>query len=151
MSNPLTDVRNAVWTFLDASAALNSFIDSAEGTRYRFGESENLPVRLGADDCPALVVDPHLAEIDWESTAARVIKYRVEVRGYVATNEASQIEEFAHLAYEALVAGLPDFGVAQVEGIEFAGPAFGTYRAGAGRFSEFRLGVVARIHSEPGS
>jgi hypothetical protein len=146
MSNPLSDVRNAIWTLLDAHEGLSDFIGDREGTKYRFGDSENLPLRLGADDCPALVVDPHLAEIDWETTSGRAIIYRVEVTGYTASTEAAEIEEFAHLAYEALAAGLPDFALAAVEGVEFAGPAFGTYKTGGGRFCQFRLGVVARIH-----
>jgi hypothetical protein len=148
MANPFTDVRNAVWAHLDAHAGLVSFIESREGTKYRFGESENLPARLAADDCPALVVDPAKVDIDWESTAGRAVRYRIEISGWAHSTEAAEIEEFAYLVYEALSAGMPDFGVAAVEGVEFAGPAFETWRTGGARFSGFRLGVVTRIHSE---
>lgn len=147
MANPLTDVREGVWAALDASAALADFIDSREGTRYRFAESDNLPARLAADDCPALVVTPRLGSIDWETTSSQAVRYHVEVRGYAAATEAAQIEEFAYLVYAALVAGLPDFGVTAVEGVEFAGPAFGFGGAPNGRFAQFTLGVAARIHS----
>lgn len=147
MANPLSDVRAAIWTYLDAHAGLSAFIDDREGTRYRLGESEDLPLKLGADDCPALVVEPTLARIDWETAAARGIVYRAEVRGYVDSTAAEDIEEFAYLVYAALAAGLPDFGVAEIEGVQFAGPAFGTYRTPGARFSEFRLGVLARISS----
>lgn len=148
MANPFTDVRNAVWALLDAHAGLSDFIEAREGTRYRFGESENLPTRLAADDCPALVVDPAKARIDWESAAGRSVQYRVEISGWVHSTEAAEIEEFAYLVYEAICGGLPDLGVAAVEGVEFAGPAFETWRTGGARFEGFRLGVVARIHSE---
>jgi len=146
MSNPLTDVRNAAWAYLDAHAGLNAFIDAREGTRYRFGASENLPLRLGADDCPALVVEPSRGEIDWESTAGQGMVYRLEVSGFVDSTAAEDVEEFAYLVYAALAAGLPDLGVAAVEGVEFAGPVFGTYKTASARFSEFRLGVLVRIH-----
>jgi hypothetical protein len=150
MSNPLTDVRTAIWTLLDAHAGLTAFMGDREGTRYRFGECENLPQKLAADDCPALVVAPGEAEVDWETTAARGITYRVEVRGYLDSTAADEIEEFSYLVYSALVAGLPDFGVDAVEGIEFAGPVFGAAKTLNARFREFRLGVLARIHSEAG-
>lgn len=148
MSNPLSEVREAIWQLLDSDAGVTAFIDAGEGTRYRFAESGNLPVKLGADDCPALVVFGRRAEIDWETTSSQGIEYRVEIRGYTAGTEAERIEEFAYLVYTALAGGLPDFGVAAVEGIEFAGPSFGTYRSGGARFSEFALGAVARIHSD---
>lgn len=147
MSNPFTDVRNALWSFLDADAALNAFLDAREGAKYRFGESENLPLRLAADDCPALVVSPRRAEVDWETTSAHSVAYEIEARGTVATPEADEIEEFAYLTYAAMRAGLPDFGVAAVEGVEFAGPAFETYKSGGARFSSFTLGVAVRIHA----
>jgi hypothetical protein len=149
MSNPFTDVRNAVWSLVDAHEGLSDFIDEREGTKYRFGESDNLPTRLAADDCPALVVDPSRAQINWETTTGRAIVYRIEIRGYVDSTRAEDIEEFAYLVYDAVAGGLPDFGVSAVEGVEFAGPAFGRGTGGA-RFAEFRLGVLARIHSEPG-
>jgi len=148
MSNPLSAVREGIWAALDANAALSDFIDAAEGTRYRFGDCDNLPTRIAFDDCPALAVYPLEADIDWETTAGQAILYRIEVRGYTASAKADEIEEFAYLVYAALKAGLPDFGVAAVEAIEFAGPAFGTYRKGGSRFSRFVLGVTSRIHSD---
>jgi hypothetical protein len=148
MSNPFTDVRNAAWALLDAHEGLTAFLAAREGTKYRFGDSENLPLRLGADDCPALAVSPLLGAVKWESTSARAVLYRVEIRGYADSTKVEEIEEFAYLVYDALVAGLPDFAVAAVEGIEFVGPAFTTYRTGGARFCEFTLGVAARIHSE---
>lgn len=148
MSNPLTAVREAVWNALDADAALSEFIDSREGTRFRFGDCDNLPSRLGADDCPALAVYPLEADIDWETTAGQAVIYRIEVRGYTAGASAEAIEEFAYLVYAALKSALPDFGVTAVEGVEFAGPAFGTYAKGGSRFARFVLGVKARIHAD---
>ncbi len=146
MANPLTEVREAIWGLFDADAALAAFIDGREGTRYRLGASENLPVKLAADDCPALTVEPARGVTEWESTLGHQIAYRVEVRGYLDETSSELVEEFAYLAYSALAGGLPDFGIAAVEGVEFAGPVFGTYRKGGARFEEFRLGVVARIH-----
>jgi len=146
MSNPLTSVRSGVWSYLDADTDLNAFIDAGEGTRYRFADSVNLPVRLAAGDCPALIVEPVRGEVDWETTADQVILYRLEVIGCLYETAAAELEEFAYLAYAALAAGLPDFGVAEVEAVEFAGPAFSNYRKGGARFEEFRLGVAARIH-----
>jgi hypothetical protein len=51
------------------------------------------------------------------------------------------------MAYEALVDGLPDFGVPQVEAVEFSGPSFRKHSERGASFGVFRLGVTARIYS----
>ena len=146
MSNPFTQVREAVWSLLDGDTSLAGYIDGREGTRYKFGESEDLPLRLGSGDCPALVVEPVKGEIDWESTQGHALVYRLGVKGYLDEIALEGLEEFAHMAYVAVAAGLPDLCVLDVEGVEFAGPSFGTYRSGGARFGEFVLGVVVTVH-----
>jgi hypothetical protein len=143
-TNVLTEVRQALWSALEASSALQAFI--AGGRLFTLEPGGYLPTRVTKDDCPALTVLPAQAEAERFGESLEELCYRLRVVGYLYTDDGAQAEEFLLLIHDAVVAGGPNLGLAAVKGVALGPLAFSPHLDQlAGRFWEVSVAVEAVI------
>jgi len=143
-TNILTEVRQALWSALEAASALQAFI--AGGRVFKLEPGGYLPTRVTKDDCPALTVLPAQAEAERFGDSLEELRYRLRVVGYLYTDDAARAEEFLLLIHDAVVAEAPDLGLAAVKGLVLGPLAFSPHLDQlAGRYWEVSLTVEAVI------
>jgi hypothetical protein len=143
-TNVLTQVRLALWSALDGSSALQTFI--AGGRVFKLGAGGYLPTRVTKDDCPALAVLPAQAEAERFGESLEELRYRLRVVGWLYTDDAAKAEEFLLLIHDAVVAEAPDLGLDAVKGVAVGPLAFSPhFDQSAGRYWEVSVTVEAVI------
>ena len=105
MSNPLSTIRAAVWTALDADSALTTLM--AAGTKYKLDSGGKLPNVLTKSDCPILIVYPGSVPSGWATSHQLELTYSMPVRCIVASGVADDAEEMFWTVYKAVLAAYP--------------------------------------------
>ena len=120
--NILTEVREAVWSALEASSDLMTFI--ADGRTYKLDAGGYLPTRITKDDCPALTVIPAECPVERFGESLEELRSALRVVGYLYTEQAAKAEEFVLLIHDALVDAAPDLGLSSVKGLRLGALTF---------------------------
>jgi len=143
-ANILTQVREAVWSALEDSTALMTFI--TDGRTFKLDEGGHLPTRITKDDCPALAVIPAECPVQEFGESLEELRYALRVLGYLYTEDACQAEEFLLLIHDALLAAAPDLGLPSVKGVRLGALTFAPhFDRAAGHYWEVSLLVQAVI------
>jgi len=137
-ANILTQVREAVWSALEGSAALMALL--ADGRCFKLAEGGYLPAVITRDDCPAVAVIPVECSTERFGRTLEELRYGLRVVGYLYSDEAGEAEEFLLLIHDALSGAEADLGVASVQAVR-SGPLGFTphFREAAGRYWEVSL------------
>ena len=142
--NILTQVREAVWSALEASSELMAFI--AGGRTFKLEEGGYLPTLITKDDCPALAVIPAECPTERFGESLEELRYSLRAVGYLYTEEASRAEEFLTLLHDALLARAPDLGLTSVKGLKLEPLGFRPqFTEATGHYWEVSLVVVATV------
>ena len=159
MSNPLTTARAAVWNYLyatttPAATALKNYIDTNEGKVYRYAAgtaTDDVPARLTADQVPALVLVPSAAPPAPDGQLLHELRFALDIRGAVASNDPGEIEEFFWLVHRAVQSGRPSLGEAAVRQFEFDAVSFRGLGAQGGSpwFWTFTARLVLHLRIDP--
>lgn len=143
-ANILTQVRQAVWAALEASADLTAF--RAGGRTYKLEAGSYLPTHITKDDCPALAVVPARCPVERFGESLQELRYSLRVTGWLYTDQAAQAEEFLLLIHDALVSAAPDLGLTSVKGLRLGPLTFEPrFERAGGRYWEVSLTVEAVI------
>ena len=142
--NILTQVREAVWSALEDSSELTTFI--AGGRTYKLDEGGHLPTRITKDDCPALAVVPDRCPAERFGESLEELRYALRAVGYLYTEQAAQAEEFLLLIHDALADAPADLGLSSVKALTLGALTFTPHLDRAsGRYWEVSLTVEAVI------
>jgi len=142
--NILTQVREAVWSALEGSSELTTFI--AGGRTYKLDEGGHLPTHVTKDDCPALAVIPAQCPAERFGEGLEELRYALRAVGYLYTERAAQAEEFLLLIHDALAEAPADLGLPSVKALTVGALTFTPhFDRAAGHYWEVALTVEATI------
>jgi hypothetical protein len=148
MSNPLTDVREAVWNALDNDAALTAFM--AGGRKYKLDEGTKIPNKIRKIDCPSLLVAPANLPIQWQSNIFQELEFTLHFTGYIYDSQVETAEEFFWLIYKALFSTYPSLGLSFVERFAISSLSFQPhFEEGRARFFEVSFDLVVTLRQNP--
>ena len=143
-ANILTQVREAVWSALEGSSELATFI--ADGRAYTLDEGGYLPTRISKGDCPALAVIPAECPVERFGESLEELRYALRAVGYLYTEQAAEAEEFLLLIHDALCDAAPDLGLSSVKALTLGALTFTPhFDRASGRYWEVSLTVEAAI------